>query len=68
MTVASKNKVSKKASKQDKIIEFRFSCPSSLRGRMVKRLKEFQYDRSDVMCSFLEEWLKQTEMMIPEKD
>ena len=53
-----------KLADNDKIIEFRFSCPASLRGKVVERLREFEYDRSAVMCSFLEEWLKQTDDLV----
>lgn len=52
-----------KSSENDKVIEFRFNCPYSLRERMIKRLKELNFDRSEVMCEFLEEWLNETEQL-----
>ena len=48
----------------DKIIEFRFNCPYSLREKMIKRLKELNFDRSEVMCEFLEEWLNETQTLV----
>lgn len=52
-----------KKSSEDKIIEFRFNCPFSLREKVIKRLKELSFDRSEVMCEFLEEWLSETEKL-----
>lgn len=56
--------MSKKSADTDKIIEFRFNCPYSLREKMIKRLKELNFDRSEVMCEFLEEWLNETQTLV----
>jgi len=56
--------MTKKSSAKDKIIEFRFNCPHSLREKMIKRLKELNFDRSEVMCEFLEEWLNETQELV----
>ena len=53
-----------KKSADDKIIEFRFNCPFSLREKMINRLKELNFDRSEVMCEFLEEWLNETSTLV----
>ena len=50
--------------KNDHVIEFRFKCPASLREKVIERLREIRYDRSSMMCTFLEEWLKQTEVLL----
>lgn len=53
--------------KDDHVIEFRFKCPASLREKVIERLKEIRYDRSSMMCAFLEEWLKQTEVLLEQE-
>lgn len=53
-----------KKNDDDRIIEFRFNCPFSLREKMIKRLKELNFDRSEVMCEFLEEWLNETKTLV----
>lgn len=56
--------MSKNSAEQEKLIEFRFNCPYYLREKMIKRLKELNFDRSEVMCEFLEEWLNETEFLL----
>lgn len=53
--------------KTEKKVEFRFHCTYDLRQRMNLRLQELGLERGDVMVSFLEEWLKQTDEYTPSR-